>query len=62
MKSHTNKKTPCKSHLKIHMSIHTNDKDFVCEVCKKAFSQICHLKKHFRIHTEEKPFFFAKFA
>lgn len=43
-----------KSSLSMHMKYHLKAR-FTCEVCKKAFSQLCDYKVHYRIHSGEKP-------
>ena len=42
--------------LQNHMSIHTNEKPYECDVCEKRFRQSGGLKSHMRIHTNEKPY------
>ena len=42
--------------LKRHMRIHTNEKQYECDVCEKRFSRSDTLKSHMRIHTNEKPY------
>ncbi|MCP4520389.1 MAG: C2H2-type zinc finger protein, partial [Cytophagales bacterium] len=42
--------------MKEHVKIHTGEKPFQCEICKRAFSQHSHLKRHALIDTGEKPF------
>ena len=42
-------------HLKLHMVVHTCQKDLICPECIKPCSQLSHLKQHMMVHTEEIP-------
>lgn len=49
---HCSFKTPILSRLKnTHMRIHSDEKDFKCDYCTKAFKNARQMKNHRRIHT-----------
>lgn len=42
-----------KSNLKRHQKIHTKEKPFLCNECKKGFATTTNLKQHLQIHLVE---------
>ncbi|GFX02251.1 uncharacterized protein TNCV_138271 [Trichonephila clavipes] len=47
-----------RSGLKRLLCVHTKEKLYACELCKKAYSDRGSLRKHLRAHTKEKPYVF----
>ena len=45
-----------RSNLVRHKRIHTGDKPYECEICKKTFINSSALAMHKRVHTGEKPY------
>ncbi|XP_059488301.1 zinc finger protein 271-like [Neocloeon triangulifer] len=43
-------------HLKLHVMMHTGEKNHVCKDCGHAFARIENLTQHRRIHTNSRPF------
>ncbi|XP_075438053.1 zinc finger protein 653 [Ascaphus truei] len=43
------------NHLRRHMLIHTDVREFICETCGKSFKRKNHLEVHRRTHTGETP-------
>lgn len=43
------------THLKRHMTIHTDERAFACQLCDKKFRRADHLKNHENYHAKLKP-------
>lgn len=43
------------THLKRHMTIHTDERAYACDLCDKKFRRSDHLKTHQNFHTQNKP-------
>ncbi|XP_037784752.1 zinc finger protein 267-like [Penaeus monodon] len=50
------KKFSAKSHITIHMRVHTKEKPYSWDICNNAFPSKSDLVKHIRVHTKEKPY------
>lgn len=43
------------THLRRHMTIHTDERAFDCDICEKKFRRLDHLQTHLKQHAQLKP-------
>lgn len=48
--------TNIKTHMKIHILVHSGERPHKCNICNRGFTQLHVLKRHMLIHTGEKPY------
>lgn len=54
---HCEYSTKCKTNLKRHIELHTNNKRFICELCGSSFHAFATLKEHHAfVHSENRSF------